>query len=364
MPSEILSVELGERTYPILIGHEGFPALGKALAERTRFERILVVSDGRVNKLYSEPVVASLTDAGFLVESLVIPEGETFKTLDTCMSIYTFLLANNFSRESVVVALGGGVVGDIAGFAAATYMRGVPYVQVPTTLLAMVDSSVGGKTGVNHPLGKNMIGAFHQPLLVFINITALDSLPPVEFRAGFAEVIKYGVIRDPALFEFCETQNESLFALDAVALQHVVKTSCAIKAAVVSADERESGLRAILNFGHTVGHVIETLTNYALFKHGEAVAIGMVAAGRIAQKMGRFPADQQQRLEALIERSGLPVRIPKRLETEDMLERMRKDKKVSRGQLRFVLPDAIGRVSVVSDVPPMVLRDVLDSLRQ
>jgi len=361
---ETLTVELGPRSYPILIGHNWLANLGQALRERTSYQRILVVSDNRVNSLYGEAVLSSLASAGFLAETLVIPEGELFKTLDTCMSIYTFLLANNFSRESVLVALGGGGVGDLTGFAAATYMRGVPYIQVPTTLLAMVDSSVGGKTGVNHTLGKNMIGAFHQPLLVFIDSACLSTLAPVEFRAGFAEVVKYGVIRDADFFASCEKQTDAVYALDTPALQHIIKTSCAIKAAVVAADERESGLRAILNFGHTVGHVVESLTNYTMFKHGEAVAIGMVAAGRIAVKMGRFEAAQQERLEHVLERAGLPVRTPRRLETDDMIERMRKDKKVSRGQLRFVLPEAIGRVSIVSDVPPMVLREVLDGMRQ
>jgi 3-dehydroquinate synthase len=279
------------------------------------------------------------------------------------MSVYNFLLSNNFGRETTILALGGGVVGDIAGFIAATYMRGVRYVQVPTSLLAMVDSSVGGKTGVNHPLGKNMIGAFYQPSIVFVDLACLKTLAKDEFQAGFAEVIKYGVIRDSNLFNFCESKRQSIFELDPEALLHIVKTSCAIKAAVVSADERESGLRAILNFGHTVGHAIESLTNYSQFKHGEAVAVGMVAAGRLAVALGKFDSGQQGRLEKLMVRSGLPVRIPSRLDVEDLIDRLRKDKKTLQGRVRFVLPEAIGRVMITDDVPFQMLRDTLASLQ-
>jgi len=364
MSFETLTVDLGPRSYPILIGRDWFGQLGKALRERTAYQRVLIVSDGRVGNLYGEKALAALSDAGFVGETLFIPEGEMFKTLDTCMSVYGFLLSNNYSRETVLVALGGGVVGDLAGFVAATYMRGVPYVQVPTSLLAMVDSSVGGKTGVNHPLGKNMIGAFHQPLLVFIDLGCLATLDRAEFRAGFAEVVKYGMIRDAEFFVFCEKEREAIFALDTQALQHVVGTGCAIKAAIVAADEKEAGLRAILNFGHTVGHAVESLTNYTLYKHGEAVAIGMVAAGRLAVRMGFFEPSQQERLERLLEQSDLPVRIPLRVETEDIIERMRKDKKVRHERVRFVLPEAIGRVRMESDFSLTLLRQVVDEMRK
>jgi len=255
-------------------------------------------------------------------------------------------------------------VGDLTGFAAATYMRGIPFVQVPTTLLAMVDSSVGGKTGVNHPLGKNMIGAFHQPLLVFVDLGCLRTLAPVEFRAGFAEVVKHGVIRERGFFDFCESEREALFALEPQALQRAVRTSCAVKADVVSADEREAGLRAILNFGHTVGHAVESLTNYSLYKHGEAVAIGMVAAGRLAARMGRFEPAEQERIERLLAQSDLPVRIPAQLETDAVIERLSKDKKVRGGRVRFVLPEAIGRVFIESDFSPAMLREVIEAMRE
>jgi 3-dehydroquinate synthase len=363
MSSETLTVELGPRSYPILIGRDWLGQLGQTLRERTAYERVLIVSDNRVGGLYGESVLASLSAAGFLAETLVLPEGEMFKTLDTCMSVYSFLLGNNYPRETVLVALGGGVVGDLTGFVAATYMRGVPYIQVPTSLLAMVDSSVGGKTGVNHPLGKNMIGAFHQPLLVFVDSGCLATLDAAEFRAGFAEVVKYGAIRNADFFAFCEKERETIFALNPEALQHVIQTSCAIKAEIVSADEREAGLRAILNFGHTLGHAIESLTNYSHFKHGEAVAIGMVGAGRLAVRIGRFAVSDAERIERLLVQAGLPVRIPARLETEDMIERMRKDKKVRHGQIRFVLPEAIGRAGVEKDYAPALLRDVLDRMR-
>jgi len=363
MSPETLTVELGPRSYPILIGRQWFGQLGPALRERTSHQRALIVSDNRVGGLYGEKVLGALAEAGFLAESLTVPEGEMFKTLDTCMSIYGYLLGNNYSRETILVALGGGVVGDIAGFVAATYMRGVPYVQVPTSLLAMVDSSVGGKTGVNHPLGKNIIGAFHQPLLVFVDLGCLATLDAVEFRAGFAEVVKYGMIRDAEFFTFCEKTREAIFTLDPAVLHHIVKTSCSIKAEVVSADEKEAGLRAILNFGHTIGHAIESLTNYTHYKHGEAVAIGMVAAGRLAVRMGRFEASPQERLERLLEQAGLPVRIPARLETEDIIERMRKDKKVRHGQVRLVLPEAIGRVTIESEYSPLMLREVVGGMR-
>lgn len=364
MSPDTLTVPLGDRSYPILIGRNWFGQLGPALRERVSNERVLVVSDNRVNDLYGETVLTSLTNAGLLAEVFVVPEGEQTKTLDTCTDIYTFLLANNYSRETLLVALGGGVVGDLTGFVAATYMRGVPFVQVPTTLLAMVDSSVGGKTGVNHPLGKNMIGAFHQPLLVFIDLACLGTLAPVEFRAGFAEVVKYGVIRDSDFFAFCESEREAVFALDPQALQRAVKTSCTIKAEIVSADEREAGLRAILNFGHTVGHAVESLTNYSLYKHGEAVAIGMVAAGRLAVRMGCFESSEQERLERVLAQSDLPVSIPSQVETDDLIERLRKDKKVRHGRVRFVLPEAIGRVRVESDFSPAMLREVLDGMRE
>lgn len=363
MSSAVLTVDLGQRSYPIMIGSDWLSGIAPALRERTETERVLVVTDSNVGNLYGDKVSSALGDVGFSVETLRIPAGEQSKTMDTCMSLYNFMLSNNFSREAVVVALGGGVVGDLAGFCAATYMRGVSYVQAPTSLLAMVDSSVGGKTGVNHSLGKNMIGAFHQPMFVYVDLQCLETLAKDEFRAGFAEVIKYGVIRDSNFFNFCENQRDAILNLDMEALLRVVKTSCEIKADIVSEDERESGVRTILNFGHTIGHAIESLTNYSQFKHGEAVAIGMIATGRLAVQMERFDAGQQERLEKLIVRSGLPARIPARLDAEDIVDRLRKDKKVQRGQVRFVLPEAIGRVVVESDVSPILLRDVLAGMQ-
>lgn len=363
MTADTLTVDLGDRSYPVRIGHGWLAELGAALRERIDCDRVLVVTDDRVDRHYGGAAVESLDEAGFAVERFAIPEGEPSKTLDTCEEIYTHLLSENYSRQCALVALGGGVVGDITGFIAATYMRGVTYVQVPTTLLAMVDSSVGGKTGVNHPLGKNMIGAFYQPALVFIDVATLATLDPAEFRAGWAEVVKHCIIRDAEFFDYCEREREAIFALDPRVMSYVVRKNCEIKAAVVAADEREAGLRAILNFGHTVGHAIESLTDYSRYKHGEAVAIGMVAAGRLAVRMGRFDQASQERIERLLEQSDLPVRIPSQLASADVVERLKKDKKVKQGQVRFVLPEKIGRVTIESGISSDLVYEVVDEMR-
>jgi len=364
MADESLFVPLGERSYPILITYDHLARLGETIRERMGERPVLLVSDDRVDGLHGKAAEAALGSAGLDFKKYVFPAGESSKNLETCARIWTFLLENNYPRDSVLIALGGGVVGDVTGFVAAAYMRGVPYVQVPTTLLAMVDSSVGGKTGVNHPLGKNMIGAFHQPALVFIDLATLKTLPPEEFRAGFAEVIKYGVIRDEDFFAFCETEREAIFSLDPAALGRTVRTSCSIKADVVAADEREAGIRAILNFGHTVGHAIESLTGYSRFRHGEAVAIGMIAAGLLAVRLGYFDSASQERLEKLVEQSGLPACIPADLATEEIIERLGRDKKVRGGRVRFVLPEAIGRVRIESDISFSALKDVLDEMKE
>ena len=261
--------------------------------------KVAVVTNPTVKHLYGKQVIASLKSAGFLVMSIDVPDGEKYKNLDWANAIYTALLTNSFDRRSLLVALGGGVIGDLTGFAAATFMRGIPFVQIPTTLLAMVDSSVGGKTGVNHAMGKNMIGAFYQPRKVLMDLEVLKSLPREEFLSGMAEVIKYGVISDAAFFEFLEQNREAVLNLDSEALAHIVQRSCEIKAEVVSKDEREGGLRAILNFGHTVGHAIETAENYTM-RHGEAVAIGMVYASRLAHRTGLCDAALPERVEVLI----------------------------------------------------------------
>jgi 3-dehydroquinate synthase len=319
-----------------------------------------VVTNPVVAGLYGETVKRSLAEAGFQVGEAQIPDGEEYKTLATVAGLYDAAFTGGLERGDAVLALGGGVVGDIAGFLAATYMRGVPFVQVPTTLLAQVDSSVGGKVGVNHPGGKNLIGAFYQPRFVLIDPDTLATLPSREVRAGLAEVIKYGVISDAGFFSWLEANIDRLLNLEPAALEHAIAASCRIKAAVVSADETEAGLRAILNFGHTVGHALEAVTGYQRFVHGEAVAIGMVAAARLAVRLGYFEPPGAERITGLVLRAGLPAEVPADVEPEILLETMRRDKKVAADRLTFVLPEAVGRVRVVRGV---AAEDVLAVLK-
>ncbi len=303
----------------------------------------------------------SLKAAGFMVMSIEIPDGEQFKNLDWANAIYTALLTNFFDRTCALVALGGGVIGDLAGFAAATFMRGVPFAQVPTTLLAMVDSSVGGKTGVNHPMGKNMIGAFHQPKKVLMDLSVLATLPKEEFLSGMAEVIKYGVIRDAAFFEYLDKNRGKILALDPDALEHVIRRSCEIKAEVVSRDEREGGLRAILNYGHTVGHAIETAENYTM-RHGHAVAIGMVYASRLAHKTGLCDSSVPERVEMLIRSYGLPAdlsALSRKPAARGLMVTMQGDKKAEGGKAKFVLPKKIGEVVVTKEWDERQLQELL-----
>ncbi|WP_438982639.1 3-dehydroquinate synthase, partial [Vulcanococcus sp.] len=310
------------------------------------------VTNPVVNEHYGAKVLASLEAAGFNASLLVIEAGEDQKTPATVGLIHDAAFARKLERGSLIAALGGGVVGDMAGFAAASWLRGIAVVQVPTTLLAMVDASIGGKTGVNHPGGKNLIGAFHQPRLVLIDPDSLATLPEREFRAGMAEVIKYGVIGDPELFRELETAGERLASMDtlpATLLQSVLERSAAAKAKVVAADEKEGGLRAILNYGHTLGHVVEALCGYGTYLHGEAVAIGMVAAGELALELGLWSPDDQARQRAVIAAAGLPGRWPE-LNKPSVLECLQGDKKVRDGCVRFVLPTSLGRVEIRSDV--------------
>jgi 3-dehydroquinate synthase len=296
-----------------------------------------------------------------MVMSIIIPDGEQYKNLDWANAIYTALLTNGFDRRSLIVALGGGVIGDLAGFAAATYMRGIPFVQVPTTLLAMVDSSVGGKTGVNHPMGKNMIGAFHQPRKVLMDLDVLRTLPKAEFLSGMAEVIKYGVIWDSAFFDYLDSNRDRVLGLDADALTHIVRRSCEIKAEVVGRDEREGGLRAILNFGHTVGHAIEKAENYTM-RHGEAVAIGMVYASRLAHLTGLCDASVPERVEKLIASYGLPTSLrtlSRKPTVQELMDTMQIDKKAEGGKVKFVLPKRIGEVAVTKEWDEGVLKTLL-----
>ena len=357
----IVKVSLGDRSYDIEID-AGLDRIGERIQGLGIGKKMALVTNPKVKKLHAGPVVDSLKAAGFLVMSIEIPDGEQHKNLDWANAIYTALLTNGFDRKSSLVALGGGVIGDLTGFAAATYMRGVPFIQVPTTLLAMVDSSVGGKTGVNHPMGKNMIGAFYQPKKVLMDLRVLKTLPKEEFLSGMAEVIKYGVIWDAAFFEYLDTNREKILSLDADALTHIIQRSCEIKAEVVGKDEREGGLRAVLNFGHTVGHAVETAENYTM-RHGEAVSIGMVYASRLAQRTGLCDASVPERVEQLIKAYGLPTdlsALKRKPGMTELMDTMQIDKKAEGGKVKFVLPTKIGEVVITREWGEDVLKSVLN----
>ncbi|NIL94064.1 MAG: 3-dehydroquinate synthase [Woeseiaceae bacterium] len=348
-----ITVELGERSYPIVIG-SGLLGGAFDLGEYLAGDDCLIVSNDTIAPLYLDKLQADLP--GRAVGTISLPDGEEFKTLDTASSILDTLVASGAHRDTTVIALGGGVVGDIAGFAAACYMRGVAFVQVPTTLLAQVDSSVGGKTGVNHPGGKNLIGAFYQPRIVLIDTDTLATLADRELRAGMAEVIKYGAIADAEFFAWLETNMPALLGKDPEALAHAVRRSCEIKAEVVAEDERESGRRAILNFGHTFGHAIERCQGYGEWLHGEAVAAGMV----MAAKLSGVEPSELSRLQKLIEAAGLPV-APPRVGAAAMMNAMGMDKKVLGKRLRFVVLESLGAANVTSDYDPSLLDQVLEA---
>jgi 3-dehydroquinate synthase len=351
-----LVVDLGDRSYPIKIGRQLFtnPAL---LTEHIRGRQVMIVSNTTVAPLYMNAVSGML--AGFHLKSVILPDGEEYKTLDTLNTIFTALLENRFNRGCTLVALGGGVVGDITGFAAASYQRGVAFVQIPTTLLAQVDSSVGGKTGVNHPLGKNMIGAFHQPSCVLIDTDTLDTLDDRQLAAGLAEVIKYGLIKDSDFFGWLEQNMPALRARDKQALAYAIERSCALKAAIVAADERESGQRALLNLGHTFGHAIETGTGYGNWLHGEAVAAGMLMAADLSARHGWLSADSVERTRTLLRQAGLPTSPPAEMDAGRFMELMAVDKKVVDGGLRLVLLKDIGNALVSGDFRQDLLAETL-----
>jgi 3-dehydroquinate synthase len=352
-----LKVELGERGYPIDIG-AGLIERSELFAPHVRGRRAAIVTNETVAPLYAPRLEATLVAAGAQCQRIVLADGEAAKTWQTLDAIFTALLAAQADRNTVLVALGGGVVGDLAGFAAATYQRGIAHLQVPTTLLAQVDSSVGGKTAINHPLGKNMIGAFHQPQAVVADTSTLATLPPREYAAGLAEVVKYGAIHDLQFLDWIEDNAERLVARDAAALAHAIARSCEIKAAIVAADERESGTRALLNFGHTFAHAIESAAGYGSWLHGEAVAAGMALAARLSASLGRLPQGDAQRLIALLERLRLPVKPP-RFSRDVWLEYMGRDKKNEGGRITFILLDSLGRAAIAKDVSRRVLEEFL-----
>lgn len=353
-------VPLGDRSYRILIGPGLLSRLGTECATLGLGTRCAILTDANVARHYAQPAERSLRAAGFDPVTLTVPAGETAKSLRVAGTCYQRLAAHRLERRSFVVALGGGVVGDLAGFVAATYLRGLPFVQVPTTLLAQVDSSVGGKVGVNLPAGKNLVGAFHQPRLVVCDLDTLRTLPEREFRAGLAEIIKYGIIRDAALFRRLERDLDKLLHRDPATLAAVIARSCAIKAAVVGQDETESGLRAILNFGHTIGHALEAISGYGRYLHGEAIAIGQVAAAWISAAQTGLPAREVARITELFRRAGLPTRA--RLSSAQrrrLLAAMKLDKKVSGGEIRFVLARRLGEVVWGCRVPVATIERAL-----
>jgi 3-dehydroquinate synthase len=361
-----IAVALPQTPYNITIGSGNLITIGQAMQapELKLGKKVLVVSNPSIFKHYGATVAIAIAQAGFTVEHCILPPGERYKTAATVQKIYDAALQMGLERSSTMVALGGGVVGDMTGFAAATWLRGINLIQVPTTLLAMVDSSIGGKTGMNHPKGKNLIGAFHQPRLVVIDPTVLKTLPTREFRAGMAEVIKYGVNWDRNLFEALE-QAQRLDQLRYVSddlLQTIVTHSCQAKAHVVTQDEKESGLREILNYGHTIGHAVESVTGYRLINHGEGVAIGMVAAGEIAVAMDWWSRAECDRQNALITKCGLPTQLPAGIDLSAIVAKLQTDKKVKAGQVRFVLPKTIGTVTVTDQVTPAVINPVLKQM--
>ncbi|WP_029697470.1 3-dehydroquinate synthase [Franconibacter helveticus 513] len=347
---ERLTVTLGERSYPITIAAGLFNDPASFWPLRAG-DQVMLVTNETLAPLYLTRVRQVLEQAGVKVDQVILPDGEQYKSLAVMDTVFTALLEKPHGRDTTLIALGGGVVGDLTGFAAASYQRGVRFIQVPTTLLSQVDSSVGGKTAVNHPLGKNMIGAFYQPAAVVIDLDCLKTLPARELASGLAEVIKYGIILDGDFFDWLEKNLDALLALDGEAMAYCIRRCCEIKAEVVAADERESGLRALLNLGHTFGHAIEAEMGYGNWLHGEAVAAGMVMAARTAQRLGNFSEADTQRVIALLTRAGLPVTGPEAMAPEAYLPHMMRDKKVLAGELRLVLPLAIGKSEVRGGVP-------------
>ena len=363
MQTEQLIVGLGDRSYPIVIGEGILGALGEELRRLKFPRRIAVVSNPTVSALYGEQVLQGLVAGGFQAEMITIGDGEEFKNLETLEEIFAQLIRRGFDRGCALLALGGGVIGDITGFAAATYLRGIPFAQVPTTLLAQVDSSVGGKTAVNHSLGKNLIGAFYQPRLVHIDVATLKTLPPREFASGLAEVVKYGVIHDRAYFDWLSRERQAILEQVPEALVALVKRSCQIKADVVERDEKEESLRAILNFGHTYGHAVETLSGYGTVRHGEAVAIGMLVAAAASAELGLCHNAEVIALRELLQGFGLPVQPPE-FSLAAVLEVMGRDKKVKNGILRLILNIGIGRCEIRDIAEPgSLLQSALGRLR-
>jgi len=355
-----IRIDLGERSYDILVGKNILVQVGDLLSHLVKSNSAIIVTHPSINKLYGNTIRTSLEGKGIKALTLEVPEGESCKSIQQAEKLYDQLIENHCGRGTPLIALGGGVIGDLTGFVAATFLRGVPYIQIPTTLLSQVDSSVGGKTAVNHKLGKNLIGAFYQPKMVVIDLDTLKTLPEDEFRAGLAEIIKYGIIEDADLFAFLEKNVENILQLDGESLLHIIETSCAIKAKVVEKDERESRYRMVLNYGHTIGHAIEALTSYTRFKHGEAVAIGMIYAAKLSREMGQCSDDVIQRIYSLIEKFGFDTKLPD-FTPRQYIESMYLDKKAMDKKIRFITVNDFGKVEIVDAVSEQALVKALQS---
>ena len=358
---KIVKVDLKERSYKIYVGCK-LDWVGSKLKKYRLGKKILVVTNPVVEKFYLKKIVKFLKKANYEVYTCRIPDGERYKSLQEASSIYDVCIEKELDRQSTILALGGGVIGDLAGFVASTIFRGVSFIQVPTTLLAQVDASIGGKVGVNHPKGKNLIGSFYQPQGVFIDLTVLKSLPKCELAVGLAEIIKYGVINDSHLFSYLEENIQRVKKLDLVCLEYVIRRACEIKAFIVERDEKEKGLRRILNYGHTAGHVLESMRGYEGYRHGEAVSIGMVVANKIAQRLGILKEKDSERIRKLIEIADLPTKVKGRLDINEFMKILRLDKKVLAGKVNFILPTKIGKVVIRNDVPEKVVREVLRNI--
>lgn len=356
-----VKVELGQNSYDIYIGPGIIDRFGDLIRDKKFSRRALIITDKQVGSLYGNRVVDIVRQAGFEAEIAAVETGEDSKAAETAMQLYTKAILQGLDRKSPVIALGGGVIGDLAGFIAATYLRGVPFVQIPTTLLSQVDSSVGGKVAINHELGKNLIGAFYQPQFVLVDTDMLSTLPDREVRAGLAEVIKYGVISDKRFFDFLDNNQAKIMDKDQNALVEIIRSSCRIKADIVGQDERESGIRIILNFGHTIAHAIEASTGFGRYNHGEAVAIGMHGAMLVSHQLGLCSRDAVDAVKNLLVRYGLPVTAPG-CQVADLISFINRDKKVIGGKINWVLVSEIGKVLVSDDVPEGIVTQVLGEL--
>ena len=361
---EEIRVDLGERSYKILVDSRNLKDIGKVLSKYDLGKKATIITNPLVGNLYQDTVKDSLVKEGFEVAIARVPDGEEYKSLEWASKLYDELLEHKRNRYSFILALGGGVIGDLAGFVASTYMRGIPFVQVPTSLLAQVDASIGGKVAVNHPLGKNLIGSFYQPRLVYTDLAVLKTLAHRELIAALAEVIKYGIIKDREFFGYLAGKIDKIKALNLDALRKIVTTCSKMKAELVSLDEREEkGIRSMINYGHTIGHALEVLTKYKIYRHGEAVSIGMVAAAKIARRMGILNKEGERRQIELLERAGLPTKV-KDVDPLGIIKALSRDKKVKEGKIRFILATEIGKVEIRDDVPPEVIKEVLQEITE